>query len=227
MTEFRPVDAPVGCAEVSLGLGTDIFSAGVNGALHRTPPVDAASLSLLERIQLNPEWKARRPKIETFGITFPEGVVLLPPKPPAGERKETLRRLDPPATPEAELDPHVGLPKPPKRTKLRPPEDALSLQDRLFYLLQPPLESWLAGQELVMPFEPFPVPIRRHRLALFAEVGPVGRRNGPGQDDAVDHGHSPVDAKRPGAPRAAGLPQTADPQLDSASSSSGPRSCRS
>ena len=31
----------------------------------------------------------------------------------------------------------------------------MSLQDRLFYLLQPPLESWLAGQELIMPFEPF------------------------------------------------------------------------
>jgi SNF2 family DNA or RNA helicase len=157
VTEFEPVDAPLGCSEVPLGLGTDIFSAGVNGALHRTPHVDAASLSLLERIQLNPEWKARRPKIETFGITFPEGLPLLPPKPPA-ERKEPLRRLDPPAAPEAELDPHVGLPKPPppKRTKLRPPEDALSLQDRLFYLLQPPLETWLAGQELVMPFEPFP-----------------------------------------------------------------------
>ncbi len=41
------------------------------------------------------------------------------------------------------------------RTRLRPPQDALSLQDRLFYLLQPPLETWLAGQELVMPFEPF------------------------------------------------------------------------
>jgi SNF2 family DNA or RNA helicase len=156
VTEFDRPNEPVGCSAVPLGLGTDIFSAGVNGALHRKPPVDAASLSLLERIQLNPEWKARRPKIETFGITFPEGVVLLPPKPPAGERQETLRRLDPPAAPEAQLDPHVGPPKPPKRTKLRPPEDALSLQDRLFYLLQPPLETWLAGQELVMPFEPFP-----------------------------------------------------------------------
>ena len=38
---------------------------------------------------------------------------------------------------------------------MRPPQDALSLQDRLFYLLQPPLETWLAGQDLVMPFEPF------------------------------------------------------------------------
>jgi SNF2 family DNA or RNA helicase len=147
----------VGCSPVHLELGTDVFPAGVNGALHRTPPVDASGLSLLERIPVSPAWKARRTKIETFGVTFPEGVLLLPPKTETDAiKKETLRRLDPPAPADALADPHVGTPKPPRRTKLRPPADALSLQDRLFYLLQPPLESWLAGQELVMPFEPFP-----------------------------------------------------------------------
>ena len=40
-------------------------------------------------------------------------------------------------------------------TRLKPPADALSLEDRLFYVLQPPLETWLKGQELIMPFEPF------------------------------------------------------------------------
>ncbi len=139
-----------------LGLGTDIFPAGVNGALHRTPPVDVSALSLLERTPVNPAWKARRPKIETFGVTFPEGVLLLPPKPDPQGGKGPLRRLDPPAPADSPADPHGGPPQRPRRTKLRPPADALSLQDRLFYLLQPPLESWLAGQELVMPFEPFP-----------------------------------------------------------------------
>ena len=43
-----------------------------------------------------------------------------------------------------------------KITRVKPPADALSMEDRLFYLLQPPLQSWLAGQELIMPFEPFP-----------------------------------------------------------------------
>jgi superfamily II DNA or RNA helicase len=43
-----------------------------------------------------------------------------------------------------------------KLTRLKPPTDALSLEDRLFYVLQPPLETWLKGQELIMPFEPFP-----------------------------------------------------------------------
>ncbi len=146
----------VGCSRVHLELGTDVFPAGVNGALHRTPHVDASALNLLERLSLIPEWKARRQKVETFGVTFPEGVLLLPPKIETdAQKKENLRRLDPPAPVDAIPDPHVGPPKP-RRTKLRPPSDALSLQDRLFYLLQPPLESWLSGQELVMPFEPFP-----------------------------------------------------------------------
>jgi SNF2 family DNA or RNA helicase len=155
VTEPSETGDPVGCHELPLGLSTDIFSAGVNGALHRTPPIDVAALSLLERTPVNPVWKARRPKIETFGVTFPEGVLLLPPKPET-EGKSPLRRLDPPAAADSQPEPHLGPPKPPRRTKLRPPADALSLQDRLFYLLQPPLESWLAGQELVMPFEPFP-----------------------------------------------------------------------
>lgn len=43
-----------------------------------------------------------------------------------------------------------------KRTRFKPPHDAVSIEDRLFYLLQPPLETWLKGQELIMPFEPFP-----------------------------------------------------------------------
>ena len=43
-----------------------------------------------------------------------------------------------------------------KVTRLKPPADALSIEDRLFDLRQPPLQSWLGGQELIMPFEPFP-----------------------------------------------------------------------
>jgi SNF2 family DNA or RNA helicase len=156
--EAAGVEDTIGCQPVSLGLGTDVFPAGVNGALHRTPPVDVSILSLLERGPVNPAWKARRPKIETFGVTFPEGVLLLPPKPDAQSSRDQFRTLDPPAggaDPQTG-DSHVGPPQRARRTKLRPPADALSLQDRLFYLLQPPLESWLAGQELVMPFEPFP-----------------------------------------------------------------------
>ena len=42
-----------------------------------------------------------------------------------------------------------------KRTRILPPQDIIKLEDRLFYLLQPPLENLLGGKTLEFPFEPF------------------------------------------------------------------------
>jgi SNF2 family DNA or RNA helicase len=138
------------CRELPLQLATDVFAAGMNGALRRTPPIEATSGQLIERVGIQPTWKPQRPHLTTFRLLFPEGAMFLPPKPPRPLAEEKSRPIEPPA---AEV-PHVSQ-RCPGRTRLRPPQDALSLQDRLFYLLQPPLETWLAGQELVMPFEPF------------------------------------------------------------------------
>ena len=41
------------------------------------------------------------------------------------------------------------------QTRLQPPRDVVKLQDRLRYLLQPPLETLLASDELHFPFVPF------------------------------------------------------------------------
>lgn len=43
-----------------------------------------------------------------------------------------------------------------KVTRVRPPRDIVKLQDRLYYLLQPPLEQMVGTGELTFPFEPFP-----------------------------------------------------------------------
>ena len=43
-----------------------------------------------------------------------------------------------------------------KRTRIKPPADLVKLEDRLYYLLQPPLESLFASAELRFPFPPFP-----------------------------------------------------------------------
>ena len=45
--------------------------------------------------------------------------------------------------------------KPKKQTRIKPPDDVIRLQDRLFYLLQPPLETLLSGRSMTFPFEPF------------------------------------------------------------------------
>ncbi|MBX7073603.1 MAG: DEAD/DEAH box helicase [Pirellulales bacterium] len=40
--------------------------------------------------------------------------------------------------------------------RLRAPADAIKLEDRLYYVLQPPLEVWMAGHQLAVPSHPFP-----------------------------------------------------------------------
>ncbi len=53
-------------------------------------------------------------------------------------------------------------PKPAKKpdrkanTRIAPPNDVIKLQDRLFYVLQPSLESLVSSHSLAFPFEPFP-----------------------------------------------------------------------
>jgi len=131
-----------------LGLSApDVPVTGVNSALRRVPRLDALAATLLGKPAFVPRWKPYWPRPRTIAVNFPDGMEFLPPKP---EREESeLQRIAPPK-PEAE----DGAPKK-KPTRIRPPADALSLEDRLFYVLQPPLESWLRGQELIMPFEPF------------------------------------------------------------------------
>ncbi len=42
-----------------------------------------------------------------------------------------------------------------KRTHLKAPKDVIKMGDRLFYMLQPPLESLLSGETMEFPFPPF------------------------------------------------------------------------
>jgi len=129
----------------------DIHLAGVNSALQRAPRVETATVSLLNKIVATVGWKPPRMRVQTYGITFPEGITFLPPAEP---KPAAVEKIEPPI---AEIIDAAAQPKKPKQvTRLKPPADALSLEDRLFYLLQPPLQTWLAGQELIMPFEPFP-----------------------------------------------------------------------
>jgi SNF2 family DNA or RNA helicase len=48
------------------------------------------------------------------------------------------------------------MPRGSTRTRMKPPKDLVKLEDRLYFLLQPPLETLLAGSQLEFPFQPFP-----------------------------------------------------------------------
>ncbi|MBW3543025.1 MAG: DEAD/DEAH box helicase family protein, partial [Planctomycetes bacterium] len=142
------------CRLLPLSLDVQGFASGVNGALARRAVVEVVDLPLLRGVATGPVWKPHRTPVRTFGLRFPDGVEFAPVRSDntsddRGDAK--LERIAPPNVPGRAAASAAA-----KRTRLKPPKDALSLEDRLFYLLQPPLETWLAGQELIMPFEPFP-----------------------------------------------------------------------
>lgn len=66
----------------------------------------------------------------------------------------------------------------PSSTRIRPPQDVIKLEDRLKYILQPPLESFLSERQLEFPFKPFPYQFEgiaflypRHSAVLADEMG--------------------------------------------------------
>ena len=68
--------------------------------------------------------------------------------------------------------------KPKTHSRLRPPRDIIKLQDRLFYVLQPPIESLTENGLIEFPFEPFPYQYEgiaflypRHIAILADEMG--------------------------------------------------------
>jgi SNF2 family DNA or RNA helicase len=139
---------------MQLGITTELYPSGFNGALRRWPNIETQTHSLFDkRAGLNPSWKPHWSRVSTVGLTFPLGFEFQP-KP--DEAAEDLKKIEPPKVVDTDAAERAVRPTEKKVTRLKPPSDAISLEDRLFYLLQPPLQTMLAGQELIMPFEPFP-----------------------------------------------------------------------
>ena len=80
-------------------------------------------------------------QVRTHGFLFPEANQWQPPAAPiqsADEKREIKKRA-----------------KKLARHRIKPPHDVVKLQDRLYYLLQPPLDLLIGGGQLNFPFEPF------------------------------------------------------------------------
>jgi SNF2 family DNA or RNA helicase len=86
--------------------------------------------------------RLRQSPLKTSSFTFPEAPASL----------HVLPERPPNSAPVSTHSPHRSL----KPTRITPPRDIIKLEDRLYYLLQPPLETILASSEMQMPFEPFP-----------------------------------------------------------------------
>jgi SNF2 family DNA or RNA helicase len=148
----RASEFPFEMSPVGLLPGVEIYASGTNVALNRWPNIECQTVTAELTVGTVPSWKPGWPKVHTVGLAFPEAIEFLPPeKKNDDEQLVTVRSKKKKDEGDSDKEAASG-----KKTRLKPPSDALSLEDRLFYILQPPLETMLAGQELIMPFEPFP-----------------------------------------------------------------------
>jgi len=88
------------------------------------------------------------PVVKTMGCLFPEGYAALAPP----DNTQRLSPSQPPPSPSRsrqKIDFSLV-------TRIRPPQDVVKLEDRLLFLLQPPLENLFSSEALEFPFHPFP-----------------------------------------------------------------------
>ncbi len=156
-------------------IAVELFATGFTGALRRHPRTELVTLDASVAAPKVVSIRTVPPPIATHSYTFGrtddasralEGDEVRPPvrspsqkQPPASEK----RRSDKPK---------------PSGTRVKPPSDTVRLADRLFYLLQPPLETWLNSESLEFAFEPFPYQMSgvaflypRHAAILADEMG--------------------------------------------------------
>ena len=190
LQSVEPDNNPTIITNVPLNISADTFASGMNSALQRTVSPATIEHDLKMIVRVMPTWKPpRKQKIETSGFVLPDAFDFIPKEPAKEDKPEKLKSIKPPGIVSGqEEDPTDGAhqvngeKKKKTRTRLKPPADALSLKDRLFYLLQPPLEGWLGGQEMIMPFEPFPYQYEgiawlfASQSALLADEMGLGKR---------------------------------------------------
>ena len=150
-----------------------LASTGWNAALQRSRSLktESADLSSSRLKALSVQIKPKRIKTKAFSFPSGTGVSFVgTPK----RKKPDSQLANTTARPSAEEAQNQRQ----RAARILPPKDAIKLEDRLYYLLQPPLESLLSTPELELPFEPFPYQLSgigflypRHTAILADEMG--------------------------------------------------------
>ena len=135
--------------------GVEIFPMGWQKALRRAPAVKAQEIAWQVDVPAVLTVPANPPKVKVLGFVFPE----------SASWDSFARKTDIEEPTESKLggsgkvsgSKKYGKASQSKgRTRVLPPRDIIKLEDRLYYLLQPPLESIAATESLRFPFAPFP-----------------------------------------------------------------------
>ncbi len=135
-------------------LDVQTYATGWQGLLSRQtlPEVQSQSPGKLD-IQVVPI-KLQAPLPKTIGFSFPESPNFMLPTPKAPTEKPAA------VVPSDDSETEPGKQRvrldPERRTRIAPPKDLIKLEDRLYFVLQPPLETMVASAQLSFPFQPFP-----------------------------------------------------------------------
>ncbi len=134
-------DSTVPSPKARSPIPVQVFATGWTAALRRKSKVtvDSFDTNLSHPPVVSVKIRSRKIKVRSYAFATPAVASQ-----PAPDNKATKPRP----------------PKPKKvatnGTRVKPPTDTVRLEDRLFYLLQPPLESWLESESFEFPFTPFP-----------------------------------------------------------------------
>ncbi|MGE0695537.1 MAG: DEAD/DEAH box helicase [Pirellulales bacterium] len=153
---WRPACA-VSVVSVSPQVALDVAAGdALAAALHRAGP-EVTSLKLSGPLVGALSLPIVPPKLKIKSFAFPQvGAWRRELDQAAGERRAAVAAL-PPVAPLIADAAVLGAAaaSPPARTRIRPPGDIIKLEDRLYYLLQPSLESLIGEASLSMPARPF------------------------------------------------------------------------
>jgi SNF2 family DNA or RNA helicase len=154
----------------SLAIDVELYAGGWNVALARAPKLEVQALDLEPLAPRAATVQLKSLKIPTFSYTFPESPHVAAPTStsPAAPPKKLISDQTPATKSENRQ----------RITRVKPPGDIIKLEDRLYYLLQPPLESLVQSNALTFPFEPFPYQMQgiaflfpRYSAILADEMG--------------------------------------------------------
>jgi len=152
--------------ELAARLASEIWATGLARAAERPPSISVDRVSLC----------GDQPGVVSLAMPLPQvGTRMFRFSPDHHDAAESLPVFDPPAASTSGL--RLAF-RPTTATHIRPAGDLIKLEDRLFYVLQPPIESLLASQHLDVPHCPFPYQLEgvaflypRHSAVLADEMG--------------------------------------------------------
>jgi len=164
---WLPSPPPKACS-TELSITAGVHASGLQTALTRSPKIRTQSLLCKDVLPKVVSLTLRSRPLATYSFTFPEALEWAQAGP-----KDTSDTPTGNATPAAPLKD-----RPKSTTRIKPPDDVIKLEDRLYYVLQPPLETVISSGTLTFPFTPFPYQFQgiaylysRHAAVLADEMG--------------------------------------------------------